>query len=352
MQLKVVKYSLGTDVSEKELEVCFKELLEDQSTKIKGSRKFPNTLSGFKSLEKWIAKRRKDASVHFVIVMEATGVYHENAAYYFTNAGYPVAIVLPNRTKDYLKSLGYKSKTDKIDGRGLAQLGAERNLRIWEKPNPHIVELRNLIRYKNTLEQMKTQNCNRLHAQQHSAGPGQLVIRELKKQIKSLKKQIATMNQLIEELLEKQVSFNEQVRKIADSINGVGIATVAAIAAETTGFELFYSQAQLTSYAGYDVIENQSGKRKGRTMISKKGNSHIRKALHFPALNVVRLEVETFSNLYERVYDRTRIKMKGYVAVQRKLLCMIYTLWKKNEAFDPNYQEKQEQVQALYSIPL
>lgn len=58
MQLEVVKYSLGTDVSEKELEVCFKELLEDQSTKIKGSRKFANTLSGFKSMEKWIAKPR------------------------------------------------------------------------------------------------------------------------------------------------------------------------------------------------------------------------------------------------------------------------------------------------------
>lgn len=73
------------------------------------------------------------------------------------------------------------------------------------------------------------------------------------------------MNRLIEELLQKQETFNEQVRKIADSVNGVGIATVAAIAAETNGFELFYSQAQLTSYAGYDVIENQSGKRKGRT---------------------------------------------------------------------------------------
>jgi len=207
------------------------------------------------------------------------------------------------------------------------------------------VELRNLIRYKDTLEQTKTQVLCRLHAQQHSALPSQLVISGLKEQITALKKRIASMNQLIEELLQKQESFNEQVRKIADSINGVGIATVAAIAAETNGFELFYSQAQLTSYAGYDVIENQSGNRKGRTRISKKGNSHIRKTLHFPALNVVRLEVKTFSNLYERVYDRTRIKMKGYVAVQRKLLCMIYTLWKKNEAFDPNYQEKQEQVQ-------
>lgn len=29
--------------------------------------------------------------------------------------------------------------------------------------------------------------------------------------------------------------------------------------------------------------------------------------------------------------------MKAYVAIQRKLLALIYTLWKKNEAFDNAY---------------
>ena len=31
--------------------------------------------------------------------------------------------------------------------------------------------------------------------------------------------------------------------------------------------------------------------------------------------------------------DRQDIKMKGYVAVLRKLLVLIYTLWKKNEPY-------------------
>ena len=29
------------------------------------------------------------------------------------------------------------------------------------------------------------------------------------------------------------------------------------------------------------------------------------------------------------------MEMKSYVAVQKKLLVLIYTLWKKNESFDP-----------------
>ena len=36
--------------------------------------------------------------------------------------------------------------------------------------------------------------------------------------------------------------------------------------------------------------------------------------------------------------ERTGIKMKGYVAVQRKLLVLIYTLWKNDMEFDPNYE--------------
>jgi len=34
--------------------------------------------------------------------------------------------------------------------------------------------------------------------------------------------------------------------------------------------------------------------------------------------------------------------MKAYVAVQKKLLVFIYTLWKKNEAFDENHSRQQD----------
>ena len=112
----------------------------------------------------------------------------------------------------------------------------------------------------------------------------------------------------------------------------------AVVVAETDGFALIENQRQLTSYAGYDIVENQSGKRKGRARISKKGNSHIRRVLHMPAFNAVKYE-ETFKELYDRVYNRSGIKMKAYVAVQRKLLCMMYTLWKKDQMFKPNYKK-------------
>lgn len=51
------------------------------------------------------------------------------------------------------------------------------------------------------------------------------------------------------------------------------VATSAAIVAETGGFALFTSRAQLISFAGYDVIQRESGSSvKSQTKISKKGN--------------------------------------------------------------------------------
>jgi len=79
----------------------------------------------------------------------------------------------------------------------------------------------------------------------------------------------------------------------------------------------------------YDVVENPPGKHTGKTKISKKGNSHICCALFFPAFNVVKYQVRLFADLFQRVFEKRKIKMKAYTAVQKKFLKTIYVLWKK-----------------------
>jgi transposase len=46
--------------------------------------------------------------------------------------------------------------------------------------------------------------------------------------------------------------------------------TVVKIIANTRDFYLFQNITQLISYAGLDVVENQSGKHNGKIWISKK----------------------------------------------------------------------------------
>ena len=136
------------------------------------------------------------------------------------------------------------------------------------------------------------------------------------------------------------------------TIPGVGLQTAVTVVAETAGFYLIRNSRQLVSYAGIDVVQKQSGiSVRGRSHISKRGNPHLRQCLYFPSFTAVKYNVP-LQNLYHRIMDKGTIKMKGYVAVQRKLLVLIYTLWKKNEAYQTSltYLEQPQSEAALTEL--
>ncbi|WP_161890952.1 transposase [Pontibacter russatus] len=83
------------------------------------------------------------------------------------------------------------------------------------------------------------------------------------------------------------------------------------------------------------MVENQSGKMNSKAKISKHGNSHTRKKLYMPALalKAVSLKVRICRALYERLTGKGKKKMIVYMVVQKKLLILIYTLWKKDETW-------------------
>jgi transposase len=330
----MLKYSLGIDMSSKDFHCCISSIDDKQAVKIIATSKFANAMTGFKALTLWIVKHRKEKEIPFVIVMEATGVYYENCAYYLSQAEYHVSVILPNKAKKYLQALGLKSKNDKIDAKGLSRMAAEQALGVWQPLSKFYFTLRGYTRQLQSLQELKTSVSNQLHASERSMYQIAEVKKQLKSLIEKLNKQIDGMEIVIKKHIDGDVEVKEKVEKIC-AIKGVGIMTVAVTIGEANGFALFENVSQLVSFVGYDVVDNQSGIRTGKTKISKKGNSRIRRAMHLPAFNVVRYEVQPFIDLFDRTYKKHGIKMKSYVAVQKKLLILIYTLWKKNESFDP-----------------
>jgi transposase len=323
----------------KSFRVCLKVQTPDLSTKIKGQRKFDNTASGFNALKAWLEKKAHP-DLPLTITMEATGVYYERLAYFLHGLDYKVHVLLPNRIKGYMKFLNLKSKTDKLEAKALAELGLGNKLPKWKPASPQMYRLKRLSRERNTLKEEKTAICNRLHAEESCQKPDSLTIKRLKQRIALINKQVVQVEKQMEQLASKDKELQCRIENIC-KIKGVAFVTVLAIIAETNGFELVEHKSQLVSYAGYDIVERESGTSiKGKTRISKKGNRHIRHALHFPAITVVKYH-EEFKSLYERVFERTKVKMKGYVAVQRKLLVLIYTLYKKNMPYDPTFYQAQ-----------
>lgn len=340
--LNPVKYCVGIDISKDEMAVCFSQMDGQQRITIKGSRKFSNNLRGWKSLQAWICRFRKNAEVPLVLVVEATGVYYEGFAYHFKAQGYSLHVVLPNKSKHFAKSLNVKTKNDIVDAALLSRMGLERSLPAWKGMNPTMQKIKQLSRQRAALQQMRTRVSNQLHAHTHGHAPQKSIVQGMHQHLKFLDKQIKSLEA---ELIQSAANDPELKQKLDNicTIKGIGIMTALTVVAETNGFDLIENKGQLVSYAGYDVVENQSGTSlNGKTRISKKGNSHIRSALYFPALSAAKYEPK-LQNIYQRILEKnSRVKMIGAVAVQRKLLVLIYTLYKKNEPYDPNFEDFQK----------
>lgn len=331
-----VKYSLGLDISFETFDANFSVIDAEQKVKVIASHKFGNNLNGFKEVVKWIERNRKQKDVRLVITMEATGVYYENCALFLFRKGYTMAVVLPNKAKKYMQSTGLKTKNDKMDAKGLARMGAEQSLKCWEPMTEFFYQLRELTRQQQSLQEHRTVLVNQIHANENGMFLNTMVMRQLKALVAVVDKQLESIEDAIKTHVASDDDVAKRVKKIT-KIKGVGVLTIATLIAETNGFALFSTAPQLVSYAGYDVVENQSGNHNGKTRISKKGNSRIRRALHMPSLSVVRWVQTPFLKLFERTLEKHKVKMKSYVAVQKKLLVVIYSLWKKNEAYDNNY---------------
>lgn len=340
---KIVKKVMGIDVAQDELVVCAGRLFDDFSIELYAHKTFPNTAKGFGSLLEWEAKQQGEAAVRFV--MEATGVYHESLAYFLAERQKDVSVILPNKISNYARSLSIKTVTDKTASEAITQFGLERSLDNWEPPKGIYKKLRQLTRERDQVVQNRTIAKNQLHAETVEAQPNKTSVARTRKHIDFLDKQEAEIKEELRQLIQQDNEMKKLLIIIC-SIPGVGLLTAATVLAETNGFDLIRNKKQLTSYAGLDVREKQSGTSvKGKPKISKKGNRFLRKAMHLPALTAIRHD-ERFKAIFARVVAKHGIKMKAVVAVQRKLLEMIFTIYKSRTTYDKEYFKKLESSQS------
>ena len=337
---KIVKQVAGIDVAQDELVVCLGKMHDDLTPELFAFKTFANTAKGFISFVEWVNKL-SDTTVPVRYVMEATGVYHESLAYYLDEQGLEVSIVLPNKISNYARTLDVKTVTDKTASQAITRFGLERKLDQWSRPKGMFKKLKQLTRERGQLVDERTVLKNQLHAEQAEAEPSRKSIERIKKRIALLEKQEKEIMEELKTLIQTEEEMQSLIVLIC-TLPGVGLLTAATVLAETNGFDLIRNKRQLTSYAGLDVKEKQSGTSvKGKPRISKKGNRYLRRAMHMPALAAIRHD-ERYKAVFARLVARHGIKMKAAVAIQRKLLEMIYILYKTNKPYDKNYFKNQQ----------
>lgn len=309
---------LGIDVGKEYID-C--ELLGDKHA----SKRVHNTVRGFEQLQAWL-RNRKVRKVH--ACMEATGGWSEELAFFLQERGHVVSIVNPMQIRAFGQSELSRTKTDKADAGLIARFCQAMNPAPWESPTPAERRLRQLVRRRRALVEMRTQELNRLEA------PGTESVREsITSLIDTLDLQIDGLETQIKATIEGDDDLKGK-RDLIESIDGIGPTTSSTLLAETPHIEKFESAKALAAYAGVCPHVRQSGKSTSSSRTTKIGNRAIRKALYMAALAALRSNpvIKAFA---ARLQERGKTPMQIIVAAMRKLLVLVYGVLKTRQPFDP-----------------
>ena len=334
--MNILKQTVGIDIAYKSFDGRFGTTNTQQLITLSPSKSFKNSPAGFKLFLLWLKKYILSDDIPLVFVMEATGVYYEQLAHFLHSHGYQVAVILPNKIRNYAKSLESKSKTDPLDTAVITRFGLERQLSIWTPPSETLKTLRDLCREYHCLKANITQIKNQLHALKSSFKPHRESFKRKTQLLKFLQRQVALIQKELLALVKTEPDLARRLKNIKTA-KGLGDMTILTVLSETRCFEFVTNQKQLTSYAGFDIVFHDSGLKKGKTSISKKGNTFIRKALFMPALSACRANPH-MKELYKRLVAKGKNKKLAIIAVARKLLLLIYTLWKSNSPYIPDFK--------------
>lgn len=310
---------IGVDISKKKFDAAYQTINQQWQQGV-----FENNIEGFKTFLKWI-QASKIENLH--AVMEATGRYGEELANFLYMSGCNVSLVNPAQIKYYSRSLLKRAKTDKIDSRLIAEFAQRYKIELWKPLSSSWQALKDQTRCLEAFKRDATQISNRLEQARDS-----MVIKMLRERLTYIEKQIDALSSAIHRLVKNDAIFANMVDLLV-TIPGIGRTTAYSLLGELPDLSTFKCAKQLAAYAGLNPSIRISGTSvKGRSSISKIGNSMLRKILFFPAMTLMRP-----SSILKPFIQNLRNKgKKGKVivgAVMRKLLHIIFGVLKKQVAF-------------------
>ncbi|MFA7666881.1 MAG: IS110 family transposase [Burkholderiaceae bacterium] len=279
----------------------------------------PNKASSIKA---WLGKVPADA----LIAMESTGRYHGLLAQLSVQAGRKVYVLNARDVYYYARALGTRAKTDRVDAGVIARYLAEQHVRLhpWEPGSAVQQQLQCLLK-------------RRAQAVVHHAALRQSfteveisgdALQALQGAFDALLKAIdAQVNRLIASDVQMAQGY-----KRLNTIVGIGPQTGALLTVLLSRFAFANADA-LVAYSGLDPRPNDSGAKRGRRRLSKKGPALLRRQMYLAGLSTTHSKL--FGPYYQGLRARGLKSTEAIVILGRKLLRVAFAVWKSGEVFDP-----------------
>ena len=143
-----------------------------------------------------------------------------------------------------------------------------------------------------------------------------------------------------------------QLGEVLQSMLGVGPIISAAFLGEVGDINRFTNWKQVRSLAGLNLVENSSGKHKGKTKVSKRGRPYLRHMLYLTGECGCRCNPE-MRKFYHYLRNRKSNQLNGhqaFVATGLKIMRILFHLAKTGEKYDPSKAlgaVRQQQIASL-----
>lgn len=295
-------YYIGIDIGKNSFDVA----LHDGSN---SANQFENTAQGIKKFMRTYQQKLPAAFV----VLEATGGYENNLLKSLLKANSAVHRAHPLQAKHFIRSLGKRAKTDRLDALALARYGAERHqdLLLATERSESEEQFKTLLSRRDDLIAMRTQETNRFKSPAYASEKKHIkrVIDVLNDELKQLE---IRMKAIISDSHELQ-----KRKKVLLSMSGIG----DTVANTLLGFlpELGKVTGKvIASLVGLAPHARDSGTLQGYRRTGG-GRANIRKVLFLAALSAS-VHDKKLKEFYQRLLNKGKKPIVAIIAVARKLL--------------------------------
>jgi transposase len=301
---------VGIDVSKDTLDVA---VLGKKSVE-----QFANTKKGIARL----VRHLKQVPLR-LIVAEATGGYEEALVLALFEAGLPVALVSPQRVKQYARAKGRLAKTDQLDAQILAEYGKAIQPRLFVGKSEERKRLSALVARRNQLNDMLQAEKNRLRTSSVE------VKNSLKRVLACLKAEMKEVEQEIRQVLKAHGELGEQ-EKLLRTAQSIGPVTAATLLADLPELGQLDRQ-EIAALVGVAPMNSDTGKKRGYRK-TKGGRPAVRRTLYMAALSGV-CHNPILKPHYEQLVKRGKEKKVAITACMRKLLTILNAMMRDQQPF-------------------
>lgn len=293
----MTEHTIGIDISKSHLDAWDLEGNE--------ARRFENSAQGVRALQKWLVTLDVTR-----IVYEATGPYHRRIETALSGK-FPLVKVNPLQARRFAQAVGTHAKTDAVDARCLARMGAALGLEPDEPVTENLRELRDLQTARAALIKERGRLRNR-----RLILTSTLLKRQTNARLTLVERQLGELDAEIARRIAEDTT-SARKRDILSSIPGIGQIAAAAILTFLPEIGTL-GRKQAGSLAGLVPHNRESGQWKGKSFISG-GRKPLRDALYMPALVAMRFNPDLKAK-YLQLREAGKPAKIALVALMRKLI--------------------------------